>query len=335
MHLLDAVEQVLTQANQPMNAKTIAGAVIGSNLWSTNGKTPHQTIHAQIAMDIKKNSNASRFKRVGRGLFALQSYGSLAPAPPVPIPPVASAQPSISMGLTFANAAEAVLKKQTSHAPLHYLIITTEAMQQGLIRPMGLTPEATMYAQILTEIKRDQLRGKTPRFTKHGRGLVGLTQWLGSGLLAQIRQHNTGIEQDLMVHLHAMTPTNFEKLVGVLLDKMGFSVSVTTPSNDGGVDVRGALVVGGTMQMKMAVQVKRWKNNVGSPYITGLRGSLTVDEQGLFVATSRFTPAAKTEAQRLNTTPIGLIDGNELIALLVQHEVGVRQLPYRLYELDV
>lgn len=339
MNVLDAVETVLKQAGQPMGVKAIADAVLDQKLWSSNGKTPNQTIQAQIAVDIKRNPATSRVERVGKELFALR--GGIATGTSVTPSAVSTANSTPVNGassgaatLTFADAAETVLNQQKVHAPMHYQQITKMALTQSLLNTQGHTPEATMYAQVLTEIKRQALKGQTPRFTRHGQGLVGLTKWLGSGLLAQIAQHNAGVAKDLHTRLAAMSPTDFEVLVGTLLDRMGFDVIVTNPTSDGGVDVRGTLAVGGTMGVNMAVQVKRWKQNVGSPEVQKLRGALTVHEQGLFVTTSGFSNGAVTEAKRPNAIPVGLIDGKELIALLMRHQVGVRQLQTPLYELE-
>jgi restriction system protein len=62
-------------------------------------------------------------------------------------------------------------------------------------------------------------------------------------------------------------------------------------SKDGGIDVRGALVVGDVIRTRLAVQVKRWKNNVQSPVIQQVRGSLGAHEQGLIITTSDFMRA--------------------------------------------
>lgn len=54
-----------------------------------------------------------------------------------------------------------------------------------------------------------------------------------------------------------MQPGEFEQLISQLLVEMGFeSVEVTKLSGDGGIDVRGTLVVGEVVRIKMAVQVK-------------------------------------------------------------------------------
>ncbi len=79
--------------------------------------------------------------------------------------------------------------------------------------------------------------------------------------------------------------------------------------------------------MKVVIQAKRWRNNVGSEIVRNLRGSLNMvnGEQGIIVTPSDFTAEAKTEAQAIGRLPITLINGNELIDLLIQYQVGVKQ----------
>ena len=58
-----------------------------------------------------------------------------------------------------------------------------------------------------------------------------------------------------------------EEEAGKLLGKLGFGdVTVTAPTGDGGIDVRGTLVVGDVIRTRMAVQVKRWKHNLKLPF---------------------------------------------------------------------
>jgi len=57
--------------------------------------------------------------------------------------------------------------------------------------------------------------------------------------------------------------------------------------------------------------------------VTQLRGSLQVHQQGIIITTSDFTKDARREAVAANKTRIGLINGDELIDLLVKHQVGV------------
>lgn len=132
-----------------------------------------------------------------------------------------------------------------------------------------------------------------------------------------------------------MSPTAFERLVGDLLGAIGFAeVSVTGRSGDGGIDVRGTLVVGDVIRTRMAVQAKRWKHNVQAPVVQQVRGSLGTHEQGLIITTSDFSTGARDEAARHNAVPVGLMNGEQLVALLVEHGIGVRREPHVLIEID-
>lgn len=115
---------------------------------------------------------------------------------------------------------------------------------------------------------------------------------------------------------------------------MGSSkVEVTARSNDGGIDVRGTLVVGDVIRTRLAVQVKRWKNNVQSPAVQQVRGSLGTHEQGLIITTSDFSKGAREEATRANATPVGLMNGEQLVDLLIQNEIGITLTPLQLIQL--
>jgi restriction system protein len=84
----------------------------------------------------------------------------------------------------------------------------------------------------------------------------------------------------------------------------------------------------------MAVQVKRWKNNIQTPTVQQVRGALGTHEQGLIITTSDFSSGAQTEAERPNAVPVGLMHGEQLVALLVEHDIGVRRTAHDLLELS-
>lgn len=130
-------------------------------------------------------------------------------------------------------------------------------------------------------------------------------------------------------------PAKFEELIGQLLAAIGFEeVSVTDGSKDGGVDVRGTLVVGDVIRTRMAVQVKRWKQNVRAPLVQQVRGALGAHEQGLIVTTSDFAPGARREAARPDATPVALMNGEQLVDLLVGNDVGVTRTSHDLFLLE-
>ncbi|WP_293799662.1 restriction endonuclease, partial [Stenotrophomonas sp.] len=198
---------------------------------------------------------------------------------------------------------------------MHYKEITGKALEKGWLVTSGKTPEASMYAQVITEIKRQQKRGERPRFVQHGRGYIGLSQWMGRGHAFQIEQHNHQVRKALRERLLAMKPGEFEELISQLLAEMGFEmVEVTKLSGDGGIDVRGTLVVGDVVRIKMAVPVKKWKlkNNILAPVVQQVRGSLVAHEQGLIITTSDFSAGAIKEAAQPDKTPIALMNGLSL-----------------------
>jgi restriction system protein len=236
--------------------------------------------------------------------------------------------------VSFTKAAEQVLDRFADRKPMHYRAITQHALELGLISTAGQTPEATMYAQILTEIGRQSKRGETPRFVRLGRGAVGLSKWQGRGLAAQIEQHNAEVKRKLLAHLKSLAPVEFEALIRRLLVAIGFDeVTVQGRSGDGGIDVRGTLVVGDVIRTHMAVQVKRWKHNVQSSTVREVRGSLGTHDSGLIITTSDYSSGAREEAARPNAVPVGLMNGEQLVALLVEHDIGVHRSSHDLIEL--
>jgi restriction system protein len=153
-------------------------------------------------------------------------------------------------------------------------------------------------------------------------------------LRQQIQNHNKEVSAALHKKLLNMEPSAFESLIGELLIAIGFEdVEVTSRSADGGIDVRGTLVVGEVIRTKMAVQVKRWQKNVQSPTVQQVRGSLGAHDHGLIITTSNFSSGAREEARRANAIPVALMGGEQLLRLLVENNLGVRRTKHDLLEL--
>ena len=288
---------------------------------------------------LKKNGDKSTFVKVGPQTFALRDSSEI-PGGTGSVPPVSeeTTDPATTIqGFSFINCAQKVLDEFGGKKPMHYREITEKALQKGWLITSGKTPEASMYAQVITEIKRQQKRGERPRFVQHGRGYVGLSQWMGRGLAFQIEQHNQQVRKTLRKRLLTMTPGEFEDLISQLLAEMGFEmVEVTKLSGDGGIDVRGTLVVGDVVRIKMAVQVKKWKlkNNILAPVVQQVRGSLGAHEQGLIITTSDFSKGAAKEAAQGDKTPIALMNGEQLVLLLMEHGIGIHRSTPDLFEID-
>jgi restriction system protein len=374
MNAIDAAEKVLAEAGTPLSYRAITTRVLEADLWQTKGRTPEATIHAQLAVDIANQGAASRFQRTAPGVFALRTWGlpevaakhakpkpaaeteskstsateTTSAADPEEIHAHASARvagvvsapagepaPKKVQSLSFMDAAELVLEVHSGGKPMHYRVITDKVLELGLVNTKGLTPEATLYAQILTDSKRRARRGDAPRFLVHGKGVIGLAKWGEGGLAFQIELHNADVRKKLHASLQAMNPTDFEELMVQLLVALGFEdVSLTPASGDSGIDVRGTLVVGDVVRTQMAVQVKRWRRNVQAPIVQQVRGSLGTHEQGLIITTSDFSKGAREEAARPNAVPVGLMNGEQLVALLVESSIGIQRTSYELIELD-
>jgi len=334
MSFLDRIEIVLRDAGEPLHYEEITRRLISTGAWSTTGKTPEQTVNARINEDRKHNPS-SRFQRTEKGIFALRSSSPVAAPVQRPLLPPKVRPRRGKRPVSFLDAAERVLERFGGKQPMHYREITRKALEIGLLTTEGKTPEATLYAQIITDVERREKRGERSRFVRHGKGIVGLTRWNVQGLTFQIERSNDAVREQLHERIRKMAPADFENLIGALLTKLGFEeVVVTARSGDGGIDVRGTMVTADVVRTRMAVQVKRWKSNVLAPVVQQVRGSLGAHEQGLIITTSRFSSGACEEAQRSNATPVALMNGEQLVKLLVEHEVGVRRKTQFLLEIN-
>ena len=240
MSAREAAIQVLKEAGEPLHSEEITRRILSQGLWVTSGKTPGATVEAQICTDMQKKGEASSFMRTAPRTFGLRfRQDSLPPTPPKEERPV----PVPALGLSFMEAAEKVLNEFGHKSPMHYRDITLKAIEHGWLSTSGKTPQASMYSQMIAEIRRSKDRGEQPRFVQHGEGFFGLSRWMGRGLAFEIEQHNRRIRQQLRGRLLKMDPTEFEELIGLLLAELGFEeVEITRRSKDGGIDVCSATI---------------------------------------------------------------------------------------------
>ena len=68
---LDAAAKVLAEAKEPMGVKEIVEVAFEKGYWKSDGKTPHATIYSAMIREISAKKKDSRFKKVGRGKFAI------------------------------------------------------------------------------------------------------------------------------------------------------------------------------------------------------------------------------------------------------------------------
>jgi hypothetical protein len=174
-------------------------------------------------------------------------------------------------------------------------------------------------------------------FTAHGRGFYSLTKARPSGVEEAIQRHNQEVRERLHSELREMHPRAFEELIAQLLEALGFEdVEVTSYTGDGGIDVRGTLSVGGVTNVRTAIQVKRLtKSSVSAATVQQLRGGLSPHERGLIITVGKFTRDALAEASMQDRTPISLVDGERLVDLLVENQIGAEMSKVPLLRLNL
>jgi len=128
----------------------------------------------------------------------------------------------------------------------------------------------------------------------------------------------------LLSKLKEIDPYAFEKIILILLSKMGYGEFIeTSKSGDGGID--GIINEDQLGLEKIYMQAKRYnENKVRETDIRNFIGAMSGDtRKGIFVTTSAFDEKAKIKARDAHHTII-LIDGPKLVNLMHKYNVGVQ-----------
>jgi restriction system protein len=107
------------------------------------------------------------------------------------------------------------------------------------------------------------------------------------------------------------------EFVAHLLEAMGYHTRLSREGPDGGIDVIAHKDELGFEPPIIKVQVKSGEGSVGDPTVSALYGKVSTNEFGLLVTLGTFTAQAKSFAR--SKTNLRLIDGEELVALILQH----------------
>lgn len=148
--------------------------------------------------------------------------------------------------------------------------------------------------------------------------------------------HIAIIQMQLKSAILNSDPKLFERLVVELLSKMGYgydqsAAKVTQYIKDGEID--GIIDQDRLGLDKIYVQAKRYKDTVPRSDVDQFMGVLAISSvsKGIFITTSGFT---KETIQKYGNT-IRLIDGDELMNLLITYELAVNVVKsYKTYTLD-
>jgi len=145
------------------------------------------------------------------------------------------------------------------------------------------------------------------------------------------RRTTDELKAELIGRIQQAPPDFFERLIVILLTKMGYGGTIENAgraigrSGDGGVD--GLIDQDALGLDRVYVQAKRYGNgnNVGSGAIRDFFGALDRQRaaKGVVVTTSEFSKDARETADHLSKR-IVLIDGAALAELMVRYSVGCR-----------
>jgi restriction system protein len=139
-------------------------------------------------------------------------------------------------------------------------------------------------------------------------------------------QYEESFRTQLLERLLSLPPADFEHFGRRVLLAYGFvNVEVTRVSRDGGIDGHGQLRLG-LATMNAAFQCKRWQGNVSRPEVDKFRGAIQGEfEQGVFFATSDFTPDARGASLKKGAVPVILLNGENIVRLMIEKGIGVKR----------
>ena len=141
---------------------------------------------------------------------------------------------------------------------------------------------------------------------------------------AEFAEHFT---QDLIQHIHAVTPEYFEQIVADIFTALGFSTEVTGGADDKGVDVI-ARYSDGLDFAPIYIQVKHYCGTmkVTPNEIQKLAGAVLLHGglQGVLVTCGAYAHPVPEYLQGLpGARNIALVDQHQLVELMIRHRVGV------------
>lgn len=173
-----------------------------------------------------------------------------------------------------------------------------------------------------------QTANKTPRAEQPEQTTANGTETPEEMLDAAYQQLRGELATSLTQHVKSNSWEFFEHLVVKLLVAMGYGGSVkdagqaTRKTADEGID--GIIKQDRLGLDTIYLQAKRWEGVVGRPEIQKFVGALHGQraQKGIFITTSRFSAEAQDYARQIDPK-IVLIDGTELVQLMIDHDLGV------------
>jgi restriction system protein len=205
-----------------------------------------------------------------------------------------------------------------------YCKITQRGLDVLATQPESITAKFLMQ---FSEFKEFQTTTKKI-FTSTAVETKDETQTPEEILEQAVQQLDDSLALELVDTIKGCSPSFFEQLVVDLLVTMGYGGTrkdagqTIGRSGDGGID---GIIKEDRLGLDVIyVQAKRWENPVGRPEIQKFAGALQGmrAKKGVFITTSSFTSEARDYVSRIDSKII-LIDGHQLAAFMIEHDVGV------------
>ncbi|MDE3241818.1 MAG: restriction endonuclease [Nitrospirota bacterium] len=170
---------------------------------------------------------------------------------------------------------------------------------------------------------------KKERRTEKAPGLAISAETPIESIATQYEQLREALASETLERVKKCSPQFFERLVILLLVRMGYGGSLKDAgqavgkTKDGGID--GVIREDKLGLASIYVQAKRWNDKpVGSPDIDQFAGALSKKKaiKGIFITTSTFTKDALASV-RDYASRVVLIDGMQLAGYMIDYDVGV------------
>jgi len=305
---------------------------------------------AELAQRIWQSSDHSINPRYSRGCYLFINGYELLSTDPNGIYQLSE------RGRSFLNNDDGIIREIDELEGLIYLleIISTKTRaKRGDLLPewseflhehskfgTQSTIKDTLRRRILNLIDRELVsrEGNVYFISAKGKAYISIEPLVDPKLKVMeiVNAYNTRQRELLRARLAEMPPQQFEQLISQLLEAMGYEdVIVTKESGDKGVDVI-ATVQFGITTITEVVQVKRHQSNISRPVLDQLRGALPYHNalRGTLITLGNFSNGCTKAALFPGAAPITLINGDKLLDLLMEHEIGIQKRPVTLYELE-
>ncbi len=203
----------------------------------------------------------------------------------------------------------------------------------------SLTDKCRKREQLFTETEIDQLIKEVQSQSRNIIPKTISTQITPSSfeeenIEAALLAGRSNYKDELLNIILSLPPIGFEKLCQRLLRESGFQeVVVTGRTGDGGIDGIGILEINPFVSFKVLFQSKRYSGSVSASQVRDFRGAMMGRaDKGIIITTGTYTADAKREAIRDGVPPIQLVDGEMLISMFEQLELGLN--PKTTYDID-